>query len=157
MDRNVHCLIHKRPPPVPILSQISLVQEPHSTSWRSILILYSHLCLGLTSNLFPSSLSPKHTMHLILHVPPIPYYILQRTEGGRQVQVERTSDSETEIARLKHLFLRCEFLVHTRGIKIFMANCQYLFSELVWWPHVDKQEVLQLRAYIILFFYCMYI
>ena len=32
---------------------------PHPTSWRSILILSTHLCLGLPSGLFPSSFPTK--------------------------------------------------------------------------------------------------
>jgi hypothetical protein len=44
--------IHKRPSPVPILSQINPVYAPISISWRSILILSSHLHLGLPSGLF---------------------------------------------------------------------------------------------------------
>ena len=51
--------IHKCPPPVPILSQLDPVHTPHSTSWRSILILSFHLHLGLPSGLFPSSFSAK--------------------------------------------------------------------------------------------------
>ena len=62
------------------LSWASLIQSipPHPTSWRSILILSSPLCLGLPSDLFPSGfptitlnlplLSPVHTTcpaHLI--------------------------------------------------------------------------------------------
>ena len=53
--------IHKRPPPVRILSQLDPVHNP--TSWRSILILSSHLCLGLPSGLFPSGF-PTKTLYM---------------------------------------------------------------------------------------------
>jgi hypothetical protein len=43
------------PPPVPILSHLDPVHNPHPTSWRSILILSCHLRLGLPSGLLPSS------------------------------------------------------------------------------------------------------
>jgi hypothetical protein len=46
----VHNRIHKSSPPVPILSHIDPVHAPpHPTSRRSILILSSHLRLGLPS------------------------------------------------------------------------------------------------------------
>ena len=49
-NRMVHYRIHKFPPPVPILSQLDPVHaHPHRTFWRSILILSSHLRLGLPS------------------------------------------------------------------------------------------------------------
>ena len=59
----------KCPPPVPIPSQINPVNAPHLTSWRSSLILSSHLHLGLPSCLFPSGF-PTKTMSTPLFSPP---------------------------------------------------------------------------------------
>jgi len=52
----VHYCSHKSLPPVPILCHINPV--PHPT-WRSVLILSSHLWPGLLSGLFPSILPTK--------------------------------------------------------------------------------------------------
>ena len=52
---------HKCPPPVPILSQLHPVPTTPPTSWRSILILYSHLRLGFPNGLFPSGF-PTNTL-----------------------------------------------------------------------------------------------
>ena len=53
----VHYRTQKRPPPVPILCQPNPVHIP--TSWRSNLILSTHLRLGLPSGLFPSGFPTK--------------------------------------------------------------------------------------------------
>ena len=45
----VHYCIYKCLPPVPILARSILSMPLHPTSWKSILILSSHLCLGLPS------------------------------------------------------------------------------------------------------------
>ena len=52
------------------LSYVSSIQfiPPHPTSRRSILILYSHLCLGLPTGLFPPGF-PTKTLHTPLPSP----------------------------------------------------------------------------------------
>jgi len=50
----VHYHVHNSPPLVSILSQMIQSTPSHSISLRSILILPSHLLLGLTSGVFPS-------------------------------------------------------------------------------------------------------
>ena len=42
-----------------ILRYIDRFHVPHPTSWRSILILFYHLCVGLPSDLFPSGFPTK--------------------------------------------------------------------------------------------------
>ena len=65
----VHYRIHKCPPPVCILSQMIQFILPYPASWRSFLILSSHLRLGLPSGLFPSGF-PTKTLYVPL-LPPI--------------------------------------------------------------------------------------
>ena len=58
---------------------------PHPTSWRSILILSSHLCLGLLSDLLPSDF-PTKTLYTplpspyALHAPPISFFSILSSE-----------------------------------------------------------------------------
>ena len=82
----VHYHIHKCPPPT-TLSWASSIQSmsPHPTSWTSILILSSHLGLGLAIGLYPSGFHTKtlYTPLLppyALHVPPTSFFSILSTE-----------------------------------------------------------------------------
>ena len=77
----VRCRICNRPPSVPALSQINKSMPPNPTSWRSIVILSSHLRLGLPSYLFPSVLPTKPLLFPIVpHTPPISFSLIWSTE-----------------------------------------------------------------------------
>jgi hypothetical protein len=54
----------------------------HPTSWRSILILSSHLRLGLPSDSFPQVTPPKPSIHLSSppYAPPISFFSILSTE-----------------------------------------------------------------------------
>jgi hypothetical protein len=60
----VHYSIRNSALPVRILRQIHPVHTPHSTSWRSTLILSSHLHLGLLSGPFPLGF-PNPYVHIL--------------------------------------------------------------------------------------------
>jgi hypothetical protein len=65
----VHHRVHKSPPLVPILSQLDAVPTiPSYLSLRSILILSTHLRLGLPSVLFPSGF-PTNILYAFLVSP----------------------------------------------------------------------------------------
>jgi len=92
LSPKVHYRIYK----CPILSQINPVHAPHPTSWRFILILSSHLRLGLPSGLFPSGFttktpytplpSPTHAAWLITVVTKVPHWNLSLSTSTSRIR-----------------------------------------------------------------------
>jgi hypothetical protein len=66
-SQKVHYRVHKRPPLVPIVSQIDSVHTIPSYL-RSILILSNHIRLGLPSGLFPSGF-PTNILYTLIFAP----------------------------------------------------------------------------------------
>ena len=110
---NVHYRTHNRPPPVSILGQSTY---PHPTSWKFILILSTHLRLGLSSGLFPHQ-GPIHPPLLthVLHV--ICHSLFRYYKSGSRSQWPRDLRRQSGSARFVGLWvwtplsLICEFCV----------------------------------------------
>ena len=122
----VHYRIHKCPPPVPILSQLDPVHTP--TSWRSIIILSSHLRLALPSGLFPSGF-PTETLYTPLpssvratcHASLILLDFITRTLLGKQFR-SLSSSLWTVVYNANKLCGKCIVLeCHCRWYKYRMA------------------------------------
>ena len=92
------------------LSWASSIQSipPHSTSWRSILILSSHLCLGLPSGLLPSG-------------GPRPYESINSDNGLRLSNGNRHTGAHT----LRRRVSNC---VATSGTDVALASCRQLLA-----------------------------
>jgi hypothetical protein len=107
----VHYRTHKRPPPVPVLGQPNPVHTP--TSWRSILILSTHLRLGLPSGLFPSGF-PTKTLYAPCphpyapHAQPISFSILSPTQYWvRNILKLVFLNCVIRYRQMEYLFLTC--------------------------------------------------
>ena len=64
-NQKVHYGMHKNSPPS-LFWATSIQSKPHPTFWRPILILSSHLRLGLLSFIFSSSFPPKPYNHVFM-------------------------------------------------------------------------------------------
>ena len=118
----VHYRTHKRPPPV--LSWASPIQStyPHPTSWRSILILSTHLRLGLPSGLFPSGF-PTKTLYaplLLTHMRhmPSPSHS-SRFYNPHNIVIDRLFIMFSEFDSLSSQLFGCNSIILMMLMKLF--------------------------------------
>ena len=99
---------------------------PHPTSWRSILMLSSHLRLGLPSGLFPSGVPPKtlYTPFLSLLRATCQAHLIHRDLISRIISVEQYKSWSSSL----HSFLHSPVTSSLLGPNILLST---LFSNIL--------------------------
>ena len=108
-NSKVHYRTHKRPPPVSILASPIQSIYSHPTSWRSVLILSTHLHLGLPSGLFPSGF-PTKTLYTPLSSPiraTCPAHLILLDYITRTISGEEYKSFSSSLRNLLHSPLPC--------------------------------------------------
>jgi hypothetical protein len=131
----VHYRIHNNLPPVPILSQLNPVHA-NPTSWTYILILSSHLRLGLPSGRLPSGLPTK-----ILYAPPFPPGTEHKELYSRRTVVPLINNEGTALCKppVTTLFTALLYFKHAtcfgRHGPTFIIGTwlRYLATETLWY------------------------
>ena len=126
----VHYRVYKCPPPVPTLSQINPVQVTHSTSWRSILILSSHLRLGLSSRL-PQVSPPKPCIYLSSPMrATCPAHIILLHLTSRTIFGEQYRSVSSSLGSFLHSLVTSSFLGPNILLNTIFSNTLSLCSSL---------------------------
>ena len=132
--------IHKCPPPVPILSQLDPVHTPHSTSWRSILILSFHLHLGLPSGLFPSHFPTKtlYTRHLSPIRATCPTHLILLDFITRKILGEEYRSLSSSLCNFLHYPVTLSLLGPNILLSTPFSNTLSLYSSLIVCDQVSR-------------------
>jgi hypothetical protein len=109
-----HCSAQHSKKYFPILSQIDKVHAPHPTSRRSILILFSHLHLGLQGGLLPSDFPAEPYIYLTC-----PPYMLQ----ALLISVFLIWSPEFSL-----LIVNCNLRVLNRRSVLTLCNCNSILA-----------------------------
>ena len=122
---NVHYRIHKCPANLS-LSRASLIQSilPHTTSWRSILILSSHLCLAVPSGLYPSGF-PTKTLYTPLLSPiciTCPAHLIFLDFITRTILGEEYRTLSSSLCSFLHFPVTSSVLGPSTDITLFLFN-----------------------------------
>jgi len=134
--KKFHYRVYKSPPPVLILSQFIPVHAPHSTSWISILILSSHLYLGLPSGLFPSGFPTKPCIHLSSHHK----RYMTRLSHSCHLYIEVKTKSSSQGVSCPFLKTSCKF-GFVQKVSEYMNKAGNLVT-----PHANKTPMIRQKS-----------
>ena len=148
----VYYRVYKSPPPFPVLIHINPFHAQHPISWRSILILSSHLRLCLPSGLSPSGFLTKSLYsplllpiratcptHLILHD------LMIRTVLGEEYRSLSSSSSSFSHSHVTSFLLGPNIFLST-----VFSNTLSLRSSQTWATQFHTHKKQQAKLYFIL-------
>ena len=134
-NTNVHYSIHECPPPVAILSLSDPVMPLHATTWKSILILSSHLRLGLPNGLAPSGFLTK-MLYTPLHAPiraTCPAHLILLDFITQKILGEEYSSLSSSLCIFLHSFVNSSPLgpnillntLFTNTLSLLLPQCEW--------------------------------
>ena len=119
------------------LSWASLIQSvpPHPTSWRSVLILSSHLRLGLPSGLFPSGF-PTKTLYMPLPSPMhaiCPAHLKSLCLSCIFSNIRMRDETRLYISLIHYKFITFKHWIHFLSVSFINGIVVELKNDDWWW------------------------
>jgi hypothetical protein len=148
-NMKVHYGVHKSLPLAHLLSHIKPVHASHPISLRSILIIFSHLCLSLPTGSFLQVSPPKSCKNLsptlyASHAPPISFSLIWSTTVYLVKNTNHEVHNYSKFSSLLLLPLRHKYPPHHLHITLFwnILSLCFTLNMREWISHTKEDATL---------------